>query len=45
MLGTVQGKPMKDIITWGPMDVGFISAGSGIAGLNNLNLITEFNLL
>ncbi|MCI9139670.1 MAG: MinD/ParA family protein [Lachnospiraceae bacterium] len=32
-----QGKPMKDIITWGPMDVGFISAGSGIAGLNNLN--------
>ena len=32
-----QGKSIKDIITWGPMDVGFISGGSGISGLNNLS--------
>lgn len=32
-----QGMNIKDIITWGPMDVGFISGGSGIAGLSNLN--------
>lgn len=32
-----QGKSIKDIITWGPMDVGFISGGSGITGLTNLN--------
>lgn len=32
-----QGKNIKDIITWGPMDVGFISGGSGIAGLSNLS--------
>lgn len=32
-----QGKKIKDIITWGPMDVGFISGGSGIAGMSNLN--------
>lgn len=31
-----QGKDIKDIITWGPMDVGFISGGSGIAGMSNL---------
>ena len=31
-----QGKNMKEIITWGPMEVGFISGGSGIAGLSNL---------
>ena len=31
-----QGKSMKEIITWGPMEVGFISGGSGIAGLSNL---------
>lgn len=31
------GKNIKDIITWGPMEVGFISGGSGIAGLSNLN--------
>lgn len=31
-----QGKNIKDIITWGPMEVGFISGGSGIAGLSNL---------
>ena len=32
-----QGKNIKDIITWGPMEVGFISGGSGIAGMANLN--------
>lgn len=32
-----QGKNIKDIITWGPMEVGFISGGSGIAGMSNLN--------
>lgn len=32
-----QGKSIRDIITWGPADVGFISGGSGIAGLSNLN--------
>lgn len=33
-----QGKNIRDIITWGPMDVGFISGGSGIAGMSNLGL-------
>lgn len=28
---------IKDIITWGPMEVGFISGGSGISGMSNLN--------
>lgn len=37
-----QGKNIKEIITWGPMEVGFISGGSGIAGLTNL---TKDNLL
>lgn len=32
-----QGKSLKDIITWGPMEVGFISGGSGITGMSNLN--------
>ncbi len=32
-----QGKSIKEIITWGPMDVGFISGGSGIAGMSNLS--------
>lgn len=32
-----QGKNIKDIITWGPMDVGFISGGSGITGMSNLD--------
>lgn len=32
-----QGKNIREIITWGPMDVGFISGGSGIAGLSNLS--------
>ena len=30
-------KNIKEVITWGPGDVGFISGGSGIAGLSNLN--------
>lgn len=32
-----QGMQMKDIITQGPVDIGFISGGSGIAGMANLN--------
>lgn len=32
-----QGKDITDIITWGPMGVGFISGGSGIAGMSNLS--------
>jgi len=32
-----QGKDITEIITWGPGDVGFISGGSGIAGLSNLS--------
>ncbi|MCI9438554.1 MAG: MinD/ParA family protein [Lachnospiraceae bacterium] len=32
-----QGKSIADIITWGPMEVGFISGGSGIAGMSNLS--------
>ncbi|MCR5788304.1 MAG: MinD/ParA family protein [Lachnospiraceae bacterium] len=32
-----QGKNIREIITMGPMDIGFISGGSGIAGLSNLN--------
>lgn len=32
-----QGKNIQDIITWGPMEVGFISGGSGIAGMANLS--------
>ena len=31
-----QGKSIKEIITPGPMDIGFMSGGSGILGLNNL---------
>lgn len=30
------GKSIRDIITEGPMEIGFISGGSGIIGLNNL---------
>ena len=30
------GKSIRDIITRGPMDIGFISGGSGIVDLNNL---------
>lgn len=32
-----QGKNIREIITWGPMEVGFISGGSGIAGMSNLD--------
>lgn len=32
-----KGKNIKEVITWGPMDVGFISGGSGIAGMSNLS--------
>lgn len=32
-----QGKNIKDIITWGPGEVGFISGGSGIASMSNLS--------
>ncbi|MEE1257458.1 MAG: MinD/ParA family protein [Lachnospiraceae bacterium] len=32
-----QGKSITDIITWGPMEIGFISGGSGITGLANLS--------
>lgn len=32
-----QGKNIKEVITWGPMDVGFISGGSGIVGMSNLS--------
>lgn len=31
-----QGKSIREIITPGPMDIGFVSGGSGIIGLNNL---------
>lgn len=31
-----QGKSMREIVTRGPMDVGFVSGGSGITGLSNL---------
>ncbi|NLL76195.1 MAG: MinD/ParA family protein [Clostridiales bacterium] len=31
-----KGKDIKEIITWGPMEVGFISGGSGVAALSNL---------
>ncbi len=33
-----QGKNIKEIITWGPGEVGFISGGSGIAGMSNLSM-------
>lgn len=32
-----RGKSIREIITQGPMDIGFISGGSGIVGLNNLS--------
>lgn len=31
-----RGKSMKEIITSGPLGIGFVSGGSGIAGLHNL---------
>lgn len=33
-----KGMKMEDIITWGPSDIGFISGGSGIAGMSNLSI-------
>ncbi|MEE1250373.1 MAG: MinD/ParA family protein [Lachnospiraceae bacterium] len=45
------GKSLKDIVSEGPMGVGFISGGSGIAGLSNLTeeqinlLLRNFNEL
>ena len=32
-----RGKSIREIITKGPMDIGFMSGGLGIAGLNNLS--------
>ncbi len=32
-----QGKNIKEIITWGPGDVGFISGGSGISNMGDLS--------
>lgn len=32
-----RGKRIQDIITEGPMEIGFISGGSGITGVNNLS--------
>ena len=32
-----QGKNIKEIITWGAGEVGFISGGSGIVGMSNLS--------
>ncbi|SFH62842.1 flagellar biosynthesis protein FlhG [Pseudobutyrivibrio sp. OR37] len=32
-----KGMSIRDIITEGPMGIGFISGGSGVVGLNNLN--------
>ena len=40
-----QGKNIKDIITWGPMEVGFISGGSGITGLSNLSKAVSYTHL
>lgn len=31
-----KGMAMRDVITKGPMNIGFISGGSGVVGLNNL---------
>lgn len=32
-----KGMRMEEIITWGPSEIGFISGGSGIAGMSNLS--------
>ncbi len=32
-----KGMKMEEIITWGPSDIGFISGGSGIAGMSDLS--------
>lgn len=39
------GKGIKEIITWGPMEVGFISGGSGIAGFTNLTKDNLFYII
>lgn len=31
-----KGRPIREIITPGPLNIGFISGGSGVVGLNNL---------
>lgn len=31
-----RGKNIKDVITQGPLDIGFISGGSGVVGLSNI---------
>ena len=40
-----RGKGIKEIITPGPMDIGFISGGAGIIGLNNLYREQIMNLV
>ncbi len=32
-----KGMNMRDIITWGPENIGFVSGGSGIVGMSNLS--------
>ena len=32
-----EGKDIKEIITWGPMEIGFVSGGSGISRLSGLS--------
>lgn len=32
-----RGMPLSEVVTKGPMDIGFISGGSGIVGLNDLS--------
>lgn len=32
-----KGMSMRDIITWGPEEIGFVSGGSGIVGMSNLS--------
>lgn len=32
-----QGKSIREVISTGPMDIGFVSGGNGVLGLNNLN--------
>ena len=34
-----KGKSIREIISKGPMDIGFISGGSGIIGLNNFSAL------
>ena len=32
-----QGKSIREVVSPGPMDIGFVSGGNGVLGLNNLN--------